>query len=431
MKIGLYIEHGVGNGVGGAELMMAHLASRWSRTHDVDLVHHRPTLTRERIGLFTADDLDRVTLRHVPREPDAPAFGDPVRRYRAAREWHAAVSEPYDLFVNCTHWLPCFSHAKAAALLVLFPFYVRPPDMPEMTRLPAWKQLRHRAYYDFEWRRRLATYRHRIAISEFSREWTRRRWKVDCSVVHPPVELDLPDGPKENLVLSVGRFSTMAHTKKQAEMMSAFRALQPTALGRWTYACVGGLNDRAENHAYFERVRELGRGMSTIVEANLQAPSLRQLFARAKIFWHATGLDDDTVARPELAEHFGIATVEAMAAGCVPVVINKGGQPEIVRHGETGFVWNTREELQRYTRLLADDPPLWSRMSAAAKTRARDFSRARFIERLSTVCGVQPARAGYCTLKSATNGRWSDSVVHGTNALVGVSRQLPSNDRKM
>ena len=47
MRIGIYIEHGEGNGVGGAELKMAYLASAWSRVHHVDLIHHRPPLTRE------------------------------------------------------------------------------------------------------------------------------------------------------------------------------------------------------------------------------------------------------------------------------------------------------------------------------------------------------------------------------------------------
>src|SRR5205814_4676969 len=132
----------------------------------------------------------------------------------------------------------------------------------------------------------------------------------------------------------------------------------------WTYACVGGLNAREENHAYFERVRELGRGLSTLVEANLGRERLRELFGRARIFWHATGLGDDTDAHPELAEHFGISTVEAMAAGAVPVVINKGGQPEIVQHGVNGFVWNTLDELKNYTQQIAEDPALRSRMSA-------------------------------------------------------------------
>jgi glycosyltransferase involved in cell wall biosynthesis len=393
VKIGVYIEHGVGNGVGGAELAMAHLASAWSREHDVDLVHHRPPLTRERIASFSNEDYSRVTFRYVPRQ-DLPAeSGGPFARYRAARDWHRDVSAPYDLFVSCMHWLPAFCHAKAGALLVLFPFYVRPIDSPEMKALPAWKRARHAAYYNVEWRRRMATYRYRVAISEFSREWTRRRWGIDCEVIYPPVDVRFADRPKEPLILSVGRFSTMAHTKKQLEMMEAFRALQDTAVGRWSYASVGGLNTRDENHRFFERVREAGRGCSTIVDANLDRARVRSLFERARIFWHATGLDDDTAARPELAEHFGIATVEAMAAGCVPVVINKGGQRELVRHGETGFLWDTLDELKMYTERLVRDEALWRRMSAAARDRARLFSSDRFIEHLSRACHVSTSSA--------------------------------------
>jgi glycosyltransferase involved in cell wall biosynthesis len=125
-----------------------------------------------------------------------------------------------------------------------------------------------------------------------------------------------------------------------------------------------------------------------MVEANLDRATVRGLFERARIFWHATGLDDDTDNHPQLAEHFGIATVEAMAAGCVPVVINKGGQTEIVRHGETGFLWNTLAELKSYTQRLVDDTLLWQRMSTAARQRAQGFARGRFIDQLSDVCGL-------------------------------------------
>jgi glycosyltransferase involved in cell wall biosynthesis len=394
VNVGIYIEHGVGNGVGGAELAMAYLASVWSRDHDVDLIHHRPPLTRERLASFSSDDYSRVNIRYLPREAEPPGCGNPAARYRAASDWHREISAGYDLFVNCTHWLPCFSHARSSALFVLFPFYVRPGDSPEIRRLPFWKRARHAAYHTWEWRRRLATYDRRIAISEFTRGWTRGRWRVRCDVVYPPVDVAFNDGPKDPLVLSVGRFSTMAHTKKQLEMMQAFRPLAKTTLAGWTYACVGGLNDREENHRFFENVRAAGADCSTRVAANLDRPSIRALFERARIFWHATGLNDDTDARPELAEHFGISTVEAMAAGCVPVVINKGGQREIVRHGETGFLWDTVDELQHYTVRLATDTALWRRMSEAARAHARQFSRERFIDRMSTICGV-PRSAGW------------------------------------
>jgi len=384
MKIGLYIEHGVGNGVGGAELMMAHLASEWSRTHDVHLIHHRPPLTRERIEQFSPDDFNRVTFRYVPRESEIESSGNPIHRYQQARDWQRNVSEGYDLFVNCTHWLPCFCHARKGVLLVLFPFYVRPEQTPEIQQLPLWKRLRHRTYYEWEWQRRLATYQRRCAISEFSGEWTRRRWMLESEIVYPPVDVEAVTAAKEPLILSVGRFSTMAHTKKQLEMMSAFRELT-CDLPDWTYASVGGLNTRSENHDYFERVRTAGSGYPAVVEANVDRARVKHLLGRGRIFWHATGLGEDP-DRPELSEHFVIATVEAMAAGCVPVVINRGGQSDIVCHGKTGFLWNTTDELQRYTRQLASDTELWERMSCAARARAATFSRPRFVKRMTEVC---------------------------------------------
>jgi glycosyltransferase involved in cell wall biosynthesis len=105
------------------------------------------------------------------------------------------------------------------------------------------------------------------------------------------------------------------------------------------------------------------------------------LYQEAKIFWHAAGMNSDEETHPELAEHFGITTVEAMSAGCVPVVVNKGGQPEIVEHGVSGFVWNTPDELQEYTARLMKDEELWRRMSKAARLRAEKFSRQAFLAR--------------------------------------------------
>jgi glycosyltransferase involved in cell wall biosynthesis len=388
MRIGLYIEHGDGNGVGGAELKMAQLAAAWSRTHDVDLIHHRPPLTRERLASFADEDFRGFRILPVPREPPPPSSRNLVRRFRAAREWHRNLSESYDLFVNCTHWEPCFAHARTSVLLVLFPFFVRDADDASLSHAPAWKRSIHRAYYGIEWKRRLATYDRFLANSDYSRQWAKTRWGVDCQVVYPPVDVDIPPAPKEPLILSVGRFSTKAHGKKQLEMMQAFRASGLGTAG-WTYASVGGLNSREENHAYFERVRAAGAGLPTIVESNLDRSALKDLFARARIFWHATGLNDDTEAHPELAEHFGISTVEAMAAGCVPVVINKGGQAEIVEHGISGFVWTSIEQLLNYSQMLTTDPGLWARMSAAARQRAQGFSRRRFVEQMSQECGVQ------------------------------------------
>jgi glycosyltransferase involved in cell wall biosynthesis len=182
----------------------------------------------------------------------------------------------------------------------------------------------------------------------------------------------------------VGRFSTRWHQKKQKEMITAFRDVQrdfPT----WEYRCVGALSERPPDHALLADVETLAAGYRVRVVANLPRADLETTYARAKIFWHATGYGEDDEAHPDRLEHFGIATVEAMAAGCVPVVIDKGGQQEIVEHGISGFRWRTLDEMTGYTRLLARDHRLLAQMSAAARDRAGDFSRARFLSRFRSL----------------------------------------------
>ena len=106
-------------------------------------------------------------------------------------------------------------------------------------------------------------------------------------------------------------------------------------------------------------------------------------------------LETPVPERPEMFEHFGMATAEAMSAGCVPIVINKGGQPEIVQHGENGFVWDKPEELREYTELLMRDERLRARMAEAARARAALFSREQFINRFLNSMGFSEPNSHY------------------------------------
>ena len=128
-------------------------------------------------------------------------------------------------------------------------------------------------------------------------------------------------------------------------------------------------------------MRQAAAGHNAEFKPNLTRQQLKQTFETAGIFWHAAGYGEDEDLHPELTEHFGIVTVEAMAAGCVPVVIRKGGQSEIVQHGISGYLWDTVDELIEYTDRLIKDAALRERMSNAARLRAQCFSRDVFIER--------------------------------------------------
>jgi glycosyltransferase involved in cell wall biosynthesis len=80
-------------------------------------------------------------------------------------------------------------------------------------------------------------------------------------------------------------------------------------------------------------------------------------------------------------EHFGIVTVEAMLAGCVPVAFAGGGQLEIVNHGVDGFLWRTQEELIDRTWELTSAPGRLQELSAMAVRRGATFSKGAFVSR--------------------------------------------------
>jgi glycosyltransferase involved in cell wall biosynthesis len=80
--------------------------------------------------------------------------------------------------------------------------------------------------------------------------------------------------------------------------------------------------------------------------------------------------DHDVFLAPSRFEGFGCSIVEAMAAGCVPVVSRiRGVTDAIVRDGETGFVFPVGEirAAAATVRRLALDPAALQRISDAAR----------------------------------------------------------------
>ncbi len=108
--------------------------------------------------------------------------------------------------------------------------------------------------------------------------------------------------------------------------------------------------------------------------STLPAAELDALYARASVYWHLAGLDEDPEADPDRLEHFGISTVEAMSAGAVPVVLDRGGLVETVRDGVDGLHVDGTDALVRATARLVGDRARLAAMSESAVRRARDFA---------------------------------------------------------
>jgi len=153
----------------------------------------------------------------------------------------------------------------------------------------------------------------------------------------------------------------------------------------WELHLVGNLAAGEEHKIYLDTVRQSAQGYPIVIHQDIPFQQLSDLYAESAIYWHASGYGEDEDRDPVKFEHFGITTVEAMASGCVPVVIGKGGQREIVNHGKNGFLWDTLEELKRYTLLVANDESLRNSLAQAATVSLEKFNRKNFEAQLDKV----------------------------------------------
>jgi glycosyltransferase involved in cell wall biosynthesis len=230
----------------------------------------------------------------------------------------------------------------------------------------------------------LTSYERILANSEFTRGWIRTLWRRDSSVLFPPIQVGdiTPASVRTKTVVSVGRFFRpgLGHSKRQLEMVRIFGDLHRAGrLPGWTFHVLGGVEPA--NESYLAEVRAAAAGLPVEIHPNAPRKLVERMLDEASVFWSATGLGEAEDKAPWNMEHFGMTTVEAMAGGCVPVVIDRAGQREIVHDGVDGFRWSTPDELCERTVRVANDEALRARLASAAVSRAADFSEEAFAKR--------------------------------------------------
>ncbi len=226
-----------------------------------------------------------------------------------------------------------------------------------------------------------------ICNSIFTKDFIEENYHRKCEILYPPVTIVGKGTKKENIILHIGRFRvTNVKTedyKKQQTMIDMFKKLMDGGLRGWKFLIAVSLEDT--NDEKFVRMRNSAKGYPIEFLINASHDKLWKEGAKAKIYWHATGYGEDLSKNPHLAEHFGISTVEAMGAGVVPVVISAGGQLEIVKDGENGFLWNDLSEFEQKTLRLINDEKLLSKMAESASYRAREFSEENFCKKIQEI----------------------------------------------
>lgn len=206
-------------------------------------------------------------------------------------------------------------------------------------------------------------------------------------IVHPPINIYPENIKKENVILSVGRFRAknagIENYKKLDVMIGAFKELINKGLKGWKLILAVSVNEKDKEK--FKKLEGFAKNYPIEFLINEKNIELWDAYNSAKIYWHAAGFGENLEKHPEFAEHFGISTVEAMAAGAVPVVINAGGQKEIVENGINGFLWDSLNELEIKTNELIKDDVLWKRISEKATQRSKFFAGDRFCKEIKEI----------------------------------------------
>ncbi|MCL4397661.1 glycosyltransferase family 4 protein [Patescibacteria group bacterium] len=222
-----------------------------------------------------------------------------------------------------------------------------------------------------------------VCNSRYTKGYIDKTYGLNSSILYPPVDIEkFSPGPKSEIILSVGRFFAPSNPKKQEIMIEVFKEMN---LKKWKLVLIGGVASESANEISLLKQKAKGSNIEIITDSDFK--TLQKYYSEAKIYWHAAGFGEDLEKFPDRAEHFGMTTVEAMAAGAVPVVFGGGGQLEIVEDGISGYFWKQKDDLKAQTLALINNSDLRQRLAIAAQQRAKLFSKEKFFDQLEELCG--------------------------------------------
>jgi len=220
-----------------------------------------------------------------------------------------------------------------------------------------------------------------VCNSGFTKKYVDREYGVNSVVLYPPAEIIKANlDKKENIILAVGRFEESFQAKRQDILVEAFKNMVNKGLKNWQFVLLGGSLGDPDKNKFLLRLKKV-EGYPIKFLVNASHSKLAEMYVKAKIFWHAAGYGVDERKEPWKTEHFGIAPVEAMSAGDVPIVFDAGGLKEIVRRGE-GERWQTINGLISKTFALINDESKYKKMQEKSIIRAKNFSKEKFCESL-------------------------------------------------
>lgn len=298
----------------------------------------------------------------------------PLTVLRAYR-WSHRYSARFDLLFNCSRNLMTFN-AKKNVSVMHFPMQSWTASKTAR-RLPFLRPAASRM--DKKWKECFDIF---LCNSHYTERHLKKIWSIPekkTIVVYPPVGMIGSNaGEKKRQIIVCSRIEP---SKSLHVLVEAF-----TRLDLKDVALVVTGTKLPEDEAYYQKIAKIADGFNIVFHLNPTRSELENLYRESLIFWHAKGFETEENLHPDLLEHFGITTVEAMSAGCIPIVIDKGGQQEIVDEGVNGFRWNTADELLEKTRTVLEMKQTCF-LQKAAEEKARSYGFDNFYTQLEGIFG--------------------------------------------
>jgi len=226
--------------------------------------------------------------------------------------------------------------------------------------------------------------------SAYTARHIKAKWNRDAEPLYIPIDNHFHAGDKQKTILHVSRFSEPSPwaDKAHRQMIQAFKLIFRKIPG-WKLILAGSVDPNQE--WYVSELMRLAAGYDIEFMPNISDKTMADLYAQSSIYWHATGVSLPTT--PSAQEHMGIAPLEAQASGCVPIVYNSGGMPEVVVNGQTGLLFDNIMDLPKMTLDLIGNMALWAKMSQSGQLWARSWMNFdNFVERVDDMLNKHPLR---------------------------------------
>ncbi len=351
MRIGIFSPYL--NTLGGGERYLLLIAEHLSKKHEVHLFWDDKKIIKKANQILNAN-LKRVNV--VPN-----IFSK--KRIITNLLIKLKKTRIYDVFFYVTDGSLFFSLAKKNILIIHAPsHFPKKTTSLDNLKLKNWPVV--------------------LCYSKYIEKFIKERLKIKPKVIYPPVNLKIfSSESKKDTILSVGRFfGGKPHSKKQDFLIKVFKELIDEGFKNWQLILAGHADPEGEK--FLKKLQKISKNYPVLIQKNLPFSKLKKLYSKAKIYWHATGINENLKKYPERAEHFGISTVEAMASGCVPIVINAGAQSEIVKNKKNGLLFKTKSELKQKTISLIKNQELLIALSQKAQKSVKKFSEQNFCQKI-------------------------------------------------